>query len=686
VAVALVSVGLLAVVGLLLPLVVPAFPRALGLGAAGLAGLLLAIAALVRPVRRALLSQWRDARKPFAAVTSGLLSLVVVLTTLFVTKPPVFIRPAHLGYDFSYTYHAPTHKGGSIVVGIANPVVTLAPDVLGIPFVPAFPLWQGCVIQLPDQTLGLDGWKPDQCAEVPTVANGGESLDARTTTFHIDPRAAWSDGAPLTADDFLFAARLMQDPALNLAGAPRPAWQLAVLDPHTVRIQWAAPTADYLPQLAGLSPVLLHVYATSKFAGVYNPRTGAYDSALAQQLVASPAFSTTIPVDNGPFTVQSFVLYQQAVLIKNPRFFSNFLHAPALDQITVVSGSKDFAAQLAKGETVPFSEMTKALIAGYRGGAYTFVDGLGPLNLRQLGGIPKGQAVTVPSASFLVLAFNQRIVAPNARANGGTSVFADRAVRQAFIEAFDRCAAVRALLGASNCADPNLFTDELVNASFPDYDPTFHLPGYHPADAAVLLDKAGYRVVDGMRRYKDGTTPIRLRLVLSNGAAASSMLPSAMARDWARNLDVDASVTVDPHLFAPPPQGPTLPLGNYDVLMFGNSVAPDPVGYLTGNYGPFDAQDITDAQHPTLGNFFGIIDPYVNQQDQVGAQVLDAGQRTTVYRALDRYFAQQYYMEVAYILADVALVKPTLCNWKESPVSSIGWNSADWYVAPSCPA
>jgi hypothetical protein len=75
----------------------------------------------------------------------------------------------------------------------------------------------------------------------------------------------------------------------------------------------------------------------SNAGAVYGPRTGAYDSTLAQQIVASPTFSTAIPVDNAPFTMQSFVLYQQAVLVRNPHFFSNFFHAPVLDQITVLT-------------------------------------------------------------------------------------------------------------------------------------------------------------------------------------------------------------------------------------------------------------------------------------------------------------------------------------------------------------
>jgi class 3 adenylate cyclase len=65
-AVVLLSAVLLAAVGLALPLAAPAFPYGIGLGAAGLAAVLL-LASAARPVRRALAGQWRDARKPFAA-------------------------------------------------------------------------------------------------------------------------------------------------------------------------------------------------------------------------------------------------------------------------------------------------------------------------------------------------------------------------------------------------------------------------------------------------------------------------------------------------------------------------------------------------------------------------------------------------------------------------------------------
>jgi hypothetical protein len=160
VSVLLLSAALIAVVGLLLPLVVPVFPRVIGLVAVIIVALTLVIALLVSPLERSLLSQWRSARKPFAGVTSGLLSLVIIVTTLFITKPPIILKPAHLGYDFSYTYHTPTKTGGAITIGLASAMISLAPA--GISSLPVqndlyFGLWQSCLVQLPDLSLGLRG-------------------------------------------------------------------------------------------------------------------------------------------------------------------------------------------------------------------------------------------------------------------------------------------------------------------------------------------------------------------------------------------------------------------------------------------------------------------------------------------------------------------------------------------------
>jgi peptide/nickel transport system substrate-binding protein len=680
----LLTFELLVLAGLLLSLVFGVLPRTVGLGAGGLALLTVLVLAAIRPVRQGVAREWRDARQGLSAVLSVLLALAVVLTTLFVTKPTTLINSAAKpsGYDFSYTYHAPTHLGGALTIGLPYRLETLNLPGAGWLSISS-PLWQGCLVQLPNLTLGVDGWRADQCTAVPTVDNGGESPDGKTTTFHIDPQAIWSDGAPITASDFLFSARLGADPNIY-GGPPFNQMTLTAPDPRTVQIRWAVPYADYLSLLSGgLFPLPLHAYATGKFAGVYNPRTGAYNSALAQQLIASPSWNTSIPVDDGPFTIQSFVPNHQAVLVRNPRFFSNFFHhMPALDQVTLLSAAQDFPSQVAANEN-PLTQMEADVISRYRRGELDLAMQLEPPDLSRLEGIPSRDVITSSSPDIMEFGFNQRSEAPNAQANGGVSIFTDRQVRQAFVEAFDRCAGVRALLGSVNCQDPNLFTDETAAAApDPTYDPTFTLPGYHPADAARLLDDAGYRVVDGIRRHKDGRTPLQLELVVSPGASASAVIADRMEQDYAQNLHVGVTVVITSDL------NPYELSGNFDLLFADPGYPADPLGRLSYGLGPFDRAGIPNAQNGGGNNVFGIIDPYVDQRNQLAEQTVSDAQRTLILRSLQQYFSQQDYVEPINIRADITLTKPTLCNFKHWPQqngASDLWNIADWYVAPTCP-
>jgi ABC-type transport system substrate-binding protein len=627
-------------------------------------------------------------RQPVVAVTSCLLSLVVVLTTLFATKPPVFLKPASTGYDFTYAYHQPTKTGGTITVGLASAMISLAPagiSSLQVQNDQYLGLWQSCLVQLPDLSLGLSGWKADQCSEVPTVANGDESPDFKTTILRIDPRAVWSDGVPITADDFLFAFRLYADPTIY--GVPMTA---TALNEHTVQITWPTPTVDYLDVLAPLSPLPLHAYATGAFAGVYGPTTGAYNAKLAQQLIIDPSFTRKISVDNGPFTLQRIVTKQvnpfnhkklitvitSATVIKNPHFFSNFFHTPALDQVTFESAWEDF------GDNVTRKQWQDDMVARYRQGGLEEVESLDSLNLKELSGIPAGEVITSPLDSWFDMGFNQRNVAPNAQANDGTSMFTDKSVRQAFIEAFDRCSAMRALLAIKNCSDPNLFSDELTAPPAVDFDPTFHLPSYNPTDAADLLDRAGYPVIDGIRRGKDKKTPLQLQLTLSFSALDMKDLAVRMTQDYAKNLQISVTVLDMDNNVAQA----VAPQGAFDLAIWADGGFPsDPIGIVLGEGGGWDAADIPSAQNPNGSNIYGLIDPYVVARDQLGSHIQDGGQRAEVYEQLQRYVSEQFDFQPILLLSDVTLTKTTLCNFKKSSVSNNTWNMADWYVAPSCP-
>src|SRR6478752_1216812 len=100
------------------------------------------------------------------------------------------------------------------------------------------------------------------------LAKSVETDDARSyVTFHLDPRARFSDGKPVTAEDVLFSWALLRDKGrpnhrqyyAKVAKADAP-------DPLTARFDLAGANDRELPLILGLMPVLpKHVVDVATF-------------------------------------------------------------------------------------------------------------------------------------------------------------------------------------------------------------------------------------------------------------------------------------------------------------------------------------------------------------------------------------------------------------------------------------
>ena len=112
---------------------------------------------------------------------------------------------------------------------------------------------------------------------VPNLCSAYEiSDDERTFTFHLRRGIRWSDGAPFTADDYVF---WYNDHLLYREMNPTvPMWfkrggkamELEKLDDYTIRIRFAAPFASFIDYLAGMwNPTL---YAPAHHCKKYHPR------------------------------------------------------------------------------------------------------------------------------------------------------------------------------------------------------------------------------------------------------------------------------------------------------------------------------------------------------------------------------------------------------------------------------
>ncbi len=124
-------------------------------------------------------------------------------------------------------------------------------------------VWEDRIIG--EMLVGLTENDPEG-RPVPAMATSWEtSADGLTWTFHLR-RALWSDGAPVTADDFVAGLRRLLDPKtasayaslmyiiknaqpVNEGSQPLTALGVQALDEHTLQIRLEHP-APYLPQLA----------------------------------------------------------------------------------------------------------------------------------------------------------------------------------------------------------------------------------------------------------------------------------------------------------------------------------------------------------------------------------------------------------------------------------------------------
>jgi peptide/nickel transport system substrate-binding protein len=140
------------------------------------------------------------------------------------------------------------------------------------------------------------------------LAKSVETDDARSyITFHLDPRARFADGKPVTADDVLFSWELLRDKGRpnhrqyysKVAKAEAP-------DPLTVRFDFGGGSDRELPLILGLMPVL--------------PRH-AVDPATFEET------TMTGPIGSGPYRVTAVKPGASVTLTRNPDYWGRDLPA-----------------------------------------------------------------------------------------------------------------------------------------------------------------------------------------------------------------------------------------------------------------------------------------------------------------------------------------------------------------------
>lgn len=589
----------------------------------------------------------------------GLLAMLVAACGASSSSTPL---PTGNGV-FKYSYTNPAKKGGQVVIGdwqspdVLNPLLTQSSVTIEVlPFI-----FNSCLVQLPDLSLGSDGFRPDQCTKVPSLANGDESADGKTTKVHIDPKAKWSDGTNIKMEDWLFFLNMAKDPNISGAAPFDQIDSFKKIDDTTFSINWMKPYAAYQNFVSGLQPFPLHVYASAK---VYDPATDKYDSTAAVALSTQDNFGTNPPVVNGAFTTQSFAP-DGATFVKNPNFYSNFFKGPNLDKVIFKSsGDKDVLIQSYKANDT-----------------YDKVEDFTIADLPKFVGIDASEQRFSPQIFFEHNEFNQRPQAPSAKLNGGTSPFTDANVRLAFIKAFDRCTMITTLLGLKDCNDPSIATNEFTAPPAFDFSSDVKFPTFDGKAAADLLTAAGYPLVGGVRMMKDGKTPFVVNYATTKGNTLRANVEAFQAQGWKNALGVTTTLNTYPAgtgLFALYAKGGILATGAYDIALFAYQNPSDPGAGLRST---LDGTQVPSATAAAGQNNAGINDPTVQSALDKGDVELDPAKRKQIYIDLQKYVAAQSFFIPLYIRANYTLAKASLGNYTLNPTSAGNdWSGPDWFT------
>ena len=194
--------------------------------------------------------------------------------------------------------------------------------------------------------------------EAPALANGGLTTAPFTVTYHLNPKAVWADGSPITSADFQFTWRAV----MNTTGAYTTVSYdtiegIDASDPKTVVIRLKDIVTDWQDLFGGEAGGILERAAFPKFADDPKPN-------LKNEMQDS------IPFSGAPWILRSFGL-AQAVLVRNERYYGK---VPLLDQITFVpmnaiDPSSRMRAllngQVAAVHIFPFEEEVLGQLSGY---------------------------------------------------------------------------------------------------------------------------------------------------------------------------------------------------------------------------------------------------------------------------------------------------------------------------------
>ena len=353
---------------------------------------------------------------------------------------------------------------------------------------------------------GLTNYDPQDLHPVPGVAERWEvSPDGLSYTFHLRTDARWSNGDPVTADDFAFSARRILSPAFAsefaymlfpVRGAEEFATGrtkdfsrvgLQVLGPHTLRYELVRPAPFFLTLVAHWSWYPVHPPTILRFGRIDQPATA---------WTRAGNF-----VGNGPFALTEWRPGQGVVVKKSPRYW-------------------DAARVRLQEINFHFMDNVDAEERAYRGGQLHLTNSLPRSKIAAYRALPDSPLRAVVLFDTDSLTLNLKIPPLD-----------NPLVRQALSLAIDRAALAAQVLSDGSQPAVSLLPGDARGYTYAG-EPQLR---FDPAEARRLLAAAGFAGGKGFPA---------LELSFSNGSAGiGPIVGEALQQMWRKNLGLEIALT-----------------------------------------------------------------------------------------------------------------------------------------------
>jgi peptide/nickel transport system substrate-binding protein len=575
-------------------------------------------------------------------------------------EPGTSAAPSEAVIDLTNTTYEPEEgtDGGTLIIGDWQEANQFNPFYLGqvTEANVASATWATLVVFTHDYR-----YAPDLATTVPTIDNGGvvapgEDGDAMTVTWTLREGLKWSDGEPLTCDDFLYAHEWVLDED-NVGVSTLSSYQeISSVDCNSdTEMVWHFPNIFEGYITLAVAPLPRHALEDIPVADMVNGR-----GFSATDIVNTPT--------SGAFKFESVTPQQELRLARNENYTSFATGKPAHLDTLIFKWYGD----------------ADLMIAGYKAGEVDVATDL------QDSDIPKvqdlGEEVSAIPAllyEFLRPNWSEGPFDPETKTGGCSRnpqvadrgegcPMADPAMREAVAFAIDKNEINTRLLGG---------TVQVANTSispgawfFADQTPAT----FDPEQAKSILEEAGWTDADGDGvREKDG---LKAKIELCTTTRQVRVDTLALIANWLKDVGiesvsnaVDATAIFADYNEATADTPCALAVSNFDLAEHAFSSSIDPLGsYFSYHSSQFEPDGANDAQ---------VVDTGIDA-------ALDTVKNSVDFAVIKDAMAefQQIYVEKTveiplYYRKQVELASPKVGNFFANPTQAgLTWNAVDWFV------